>query len=1123
MKRLWVAAALAPLSFAAAARAQDMINNGISKPVATATANNGQPEDIVIGAGGSVQTKVSGAAVTLNSNNSVTNNGSITFNNTNNAVGIQGGVAGQPGFTGTAGVAIDNEGAISLSESATQKINGTNGIAEGIFVNGVEVGNFAQGTDRFGIQIVGTTPLIGSLTNNGSITVVGENSAGIDIGSAGLTGNLNLGTTGTVTITGDNGFGIHSAGVINGNVTISGALTATGAGTTGLALDQGATGNVDIAAAVTVTGFHSVTPPFTVNQINSLQPSQLTAGGPAVTIGGSVGGGISIDAPVAAVAATSTAPAVVATTGGSITATGSTALLIGGAGPGTATIGAASNGLSLNVGGTITSSGVYQNFNATGIQIGTGAGGVVMAGGIDVGGAINANTVATTSTADSGSGSGQTFGIHVLSGAALNGNVTVTGSISASSTSTVNNTVTALGIESGVTGSTILTNSGTIAASITGIAAVIGGQQQAAGGNTGTVTAISDQSGVITGINNSGLISATITPIVPLQTESGTTTALDLRGNKVGVTVTQTMAPTILATSSTSATTPVTPAITGDVLFGAGNANLNLYAGTLTGAVAFGTGANSLDLENGATLTGAVSEPLTGGTLALTVGASSADSLQSITGTILSSTTTSTLNMTAPNHLNLSSLNIGSTGQVIFTLDPANGQASQLAVVNGGTANLAAGAKIGFNIISANTQVQTFDLITTGTTGTLTSAQPVSALLGSTPFLFNAQLSQTTGVGGSVDVTVGLKTPAQLGLNAAETAAYTAITDQLKADQDPTLTADVLSKTNRQDFIHLYDQFLPDFEGGSFDTLVVGQEQIAEAEAEAPLKLQGDEPRGWVQEIGYLNYRQDTAAANGYHAGGFGFLGGLEQAHGDSTVGVSAAFLTDGILDDRQGPGAGVSTAGVELGVYWRYGSQNDGLAMHASLNGGYMYFSNHRLLFDENNAGTVNLFREAKSQWNGGTATGEFGASYHIPIGRFYIRPEVVADYIYLYESAFNEHGGGVSEDLAVASRTSAEASVQGDVVLGEDMGGVYHWRPEVTLGYRDVFSGGPGDTTARFISGGPSFTLSPKFDDHGSLIARLGVRAGGNFADFSADAGGQYNSTYQVYDARAVARFLF
>ena len=93
----------------------------------------------------------------------------------------------------------------------------------------------------------------------------------------------------------------------------------------------------------------------------------------------------------------------------------------------------------------------------------------------------------------------------------------------------------------------------------------------------------------------------------------------------------------------------------------------------------------------------------------------------------------------------------------------------------------------------------------------------------------------------------------------------------------------------------------------------------------------------------------------------------------------------------------------------------------------------------------------------------------------------------------------------------------------MGADLGGVNHWRPELTVGWREVVSGGPGDTTARFISGGPSFTLSPQFQDKGSLIARIGVHAGGNFADFSADAGGQLNETYQVYNARAVARFLF
>jgi hypothetical protein len=369
-----------------------------------------------------------------------------------------------------------------------------------------------------------------------------------------------------------------------------------------------------------------------------------------------------------------------------------------------------------------------------------------------------------------------------------------------------------------------------------------------------------------------------------------------------------------------------------------------------------------------------------------------------------------------------------------------------------------------------------------------------------------------------------------LGLNPAESAALPAVLNQLAAsgaNADPAVVADVLSKTNHADFIHLFDQFLPDFEGGPFDSLVVAQGQLAQAEAEQPLKLQSDEPRGWVQEIGYLDNRQDTANANGYRAGGFGIIGGYERPHGDSAVGVAAAFVTDGIRDDRQGPGGALSSTALEAGVYWR--DQIGGLGLHASANGGYVYLSDNRLLFDESAAGTVNLFREAKSAWSGATASAEIGVNYQIPLGRFYVRPEVIADYVLLYEAAFAEHGGGPAEDLGVAARTSAEGSVQGDLVIGADLGGVNHWRPELTLGWREVVSGGPGDTTAHFLNaganGGPgaNFTLAPRFQDRGSLIARIGVRAGGNFADFSADAGGELNNTYQTYNARAVARFLF
>jgi hypothetical protein len=156
--------------------------------------------------------------------------------------------------------------------------------------------------------------------------------------------------------------------------------------------------------------------------------------------------------------------------------------------------------------------------------------------------------------------------------------------------------------------------------------------------------------------------------------------------------------------------------------------------------------------------------------------------------------------------------------------------------------------------------------------------------------------------------------------------------------------------------------------------------------------------------------------------------------------------------------------------------------------------------------------------------------ASYQFEMGsRFYVRPELAADYMALFEAAHTESGGAASTghdavDLAVNARTSTQATARADLVFGASFGTTIRWRPELTVGWRDVVSGGPGVTTAHFVGGaGTPFSLSPNFQDKGGILARLGLRAGGSYADFSADAGGQFRNSYQTYDARAVARFLF
>ena len=77
MRRILVTAvALGPLLIASGAMAETVISNERTTPIATATANNNAADDVRIASGGSVRV-ATGAAITLNSNNTVVTEGGI--------------------------------------------------------------------------------------------------------------------------------------------------------------------------------------------------------------------------------------------------------------------------------------------------------------------------------------------------------------------------------------------------------------------------------------------------------------------------------------------------------------------------------------------------------------------------------------------------------------------------------------------------------------------------------------------------------------------------------------------------------------------------------------------------------------------------------------------------------------------------------------------------------------------------------------------------------------------------------------------------------------------------------------------------------------------------------------
>ncbi len=1068
MKRLLVAAALAPLVFAAQARAGTI--TGADKNTHSTSAEG----DITVSAGASVTPPTSATAGTvailLNSNNNVTVDGAVTV---------------------------------------TEKTTGdtTN--------QGVTSGPFANGSDRFGIEVSGATGDI-TMGSGSSITVIGENSAGIAV-ETGLNGFIL--DDGTITITGGNantpdvsyGLLIAPGAFVTGSVTIAGPITATGQNATGAAINGNVGGSLDVSAAITATGFRSTTPPVLPSTLAKLKPDQLLIGGPALSIGASVAGNVTIDA------ATAASGNIAATTGGSLSVFGSApALLIGGASP--ITIGPGNSSFAVTIGGTVSGNGDYGNVTGTGIQIGgvnplaVSSGGVapggnfstvVLSGGLDITGTVAASSTATTG------GEGGATAIEIGAGATVPV-INISGSVTAVGANTLTpsdvpgpGAVTGVLIEPGApVDTTVLNNSGNITADVTGVAGVAG-LTESKGGVVGNAVAIFDAGGGLSEIVNTGNITASITPAIANSATQGVIHSI-IVDNSAPFLIVQCVAVDASGACVPTGNATRSPNIVGAVDFsgGTGPVAFDLWGGNVTGGIAFGSsGDNLLDIENG----GFAKGPLTvadGGSVDLNVN----------DGVLFD---------TAPGNVSVSFLHIGAHGAVVFTGVAAEPDGSVFNV--SGNATIDSGATIGLSLSVPLTGPETFTLIQT-TPGNLTVGNVSSALLGQLPILESGAINVTDD---SVSITATPKTAAQLGLNPAEAAEFEAFIKALPSDS--AVSADVLSKLTLPAFIAVYRQFLPDYAGGPFEDLVVGQEEVARAIADPPGKLQSDGTRGWVQEIGYMNHEANSAQVNGYSGLGFGIAGGVERARGNNVIGLTGVFLATGVQDQTQPDDQALSASALEAGVYWRYGAPQKGISAYAAVSGGVVSFGSRRFLIDaasandllETTAGQI-VSREAKASWLGGIVSANVGVSYQVTAGRFYFQPEVAADYVVLFQPAYHEHGGGPAFDLNIAPGTASQADVQADIVVGMNLGRTTIWRPQFTFGYRAVAAGGPASTVASF-TGGQSFTLNPQFTDKSGFLARFGLRASGQYADFSADAGGEFSSGYQTYNARAAARFLF
>ncbi|MDI1296414.1 MAG: autotransporter domain-containing protein, partial [bacterium] len=862
-------------------------------------------------------------------------------------------------------------------------------------------------------------------------------SAGIRINSA-LIGALS--TSGTIAVTGDNGYGVL-ANTVTGNVTLRGTTSVVGANSIGAALLGDINGALKIHGSIVSTGYRSTTRPTDVTKLDA---DDLLQGGSAVVIAGNVTGGIIFDIPPT----TSTTDTDVDKDGLTDSTEGSASIItygsaaavqIGAATTNTAigTVAAESSGYGLIVKGAIGGYGIYDGVAANGLIIGGLGGNVAIAKGALVAGTITAISYDSSATA-----------LRLGSGTSAD-TIDISGTVGATGSSLANTSSRGIVIDAGATVGTIKV-SGAVGAS-------------ALSTTNGTAIAILDSSGTVSTLNNTGRISAT-------GGKTGSNVAIDLSANTSGVTLTQALA------SSTAAT----PAITGDIRLGSGNDVVAVSAGSITGDLSFGAGNDNLALSGTSSLTGKVAFGTGGATLTLadTASVTGDADFGGGSGTITLSGTAAysgavtnsgqmalvlnggTFNATNSSAVALTSLSAGATSTLGVTINAATGTHTRYDVA--GAATFAAGSQVKVSLSQVGGSTGDYIIVHAGSlTGspTLTTA----ALL---PYMFKGSVSGNSTTG-DVTLSIAAKTVAELGLTGSTARAYSAIFNAL--DNDSGVAGAYLGINDGATLSANLQQMLPDHAGGTFESVTAGSRATARILSDPGGIYRTKDGRlgFWLQQVAFGSSKSvgDTAS---YDINGWGVGAGAEYLTNLGAFGGSLAYIHGS--DSAGSANNAVDSDQFELAAHWR--GDWGPLQSFARISAAHINFNGTRHF--ENG----DVTRTANGDWTGKLYSATAGASYELRFNRLSLRPAIGIDYYRLKESGYSESGGGDAFDLTVLGRTSDELTANGTVTAGYDFGSLKRedgWmRVELEGGRRQIVGGSLGDTVAYF-KGGDAFTLVP------------------------------------------------
>ena len=1108
-------ALLGALSFSA--QAQVSVTEDTSEQILTSTAGDGGvPDDVTVDAAATVTVDSDRAGLVLDSNNSLTLDGAVRADDVNGATGVEliGGNTGS--YTQT--------GSISLVEDFT---------AEDTDDDPFQDGGFAVGEGRTGILISGGSPFEGNveLAASSTISIEGNDSFGINLSNTpmttqGLTGDLT--TAGQIDIVGDRSIGVNLASNVIGDVTNSGLINAQGTDSQAYVISGDVDGGFTSSGRLTAAAFRFETRPGFSGNENVAGREDLTAedlqqAGSALEISGNVSGGIlldqvfeqSFDADGAEILDDDGNPVFVLTATSSVAQLGSApAILIG------------SDGAPIAIGivaeitdpdaegfdeelqygfinqGSVSANGVFDDVDATTVSFSNVT---IEGGGVSNTGTLTASTFRAPNETDLADGEGVAR-VLVFGDQAIADQINNSGAIVASVSEALDEVffdreniiaprdLLAVAVDIGEGASvTELVNTGAISAVLVG--------------REGTAVAIRDSSGTVTRLSNSGSISAIGNTSDSLEQEATDfdLIAVDFSASTTAIEINQSQNP-----DSTNI-----PIIIGDILLGSGDDTINATSGLITGDIDFGGGSDTLSLAGNTVFAGAIRNT---------------DSLS------LSVTDGALLALGSDDSLQVSEALIDGTSVFRPVINGETGQASTL--VSDGNITFESGATISPSFDSIlGTETLTYTL---ASAGNLTIGD-LAALGGNTSsFLFDTNLELADP--NTLVVTLDLRDPTAsiedggLGLDSVQAAAFGTVVDGqlqsgavLQALGATTELGNAFSNiAEAADFYAAYNQILPEFSGAAkqfvlanVDGAVGSVGSHLDTTRRSPDKSGG----AWLQEFFYFADRELAGLSEQYRGEGFGFTGGLDTEFGPfHAVGVSVGFASTEI-EDVVGVDEPLNVTTYQAGAY--AGFEKNGFNVDLYGGGGISQFDQNRLV------SVGDFFGTARGEWDGVHANGSARAGYEVAINdKFWVRPSVSLDYLYLNEDEYTETGTeGVR--LQVEERTTETAAATALLNFGAKFQGKRTWiRPSIRVGYRNEFLSDPVETAFRFQ--GLTDSSGNVFDSEIARLRSFAFPDEGIILGFTVAAGSQYSSIGFDFDSdirdgfirhtgRIVIRLLF